>query len=188
MRNSITEQKKHIRKQGEGATTFIGDPGDNDVTDGIIYEFTIDAPKKRVWNILKDQNAWLPDIEWDLVVGDQNSQGKKTSFRPKQIGPDGKQAEPRIQRVLNVIPERLLVTSDPITKYDEGLIAGGVYVTTLAEHDGVTTVTVTMVKQSWSSEINRKEAMAKAEYWNANMQERWENLYIPTLRKLVMEN
>ena len=184
-----TEQGKYIRKKGEGTTNFIGSPGDDVVTNVesvTFYEFTIEAPKERVWDVLKDISAWITDIKWDCVLGEESMQGNLVGLQSLGVKmPDGNLVPKRFQKVLNVIPGKLILWSDPVVKNDNDA-SSGVYVTTLAEYDGVTTVTTTLIKQFWFSEMSEEQKNAYG-YWIDNINQRWEEVYIPNLRKLVLE-
>jgi hypothetical protein len=171
--------------------------------------FTLDRPASQVWPYFRDFNLWQNDAQtasgesaearyYSAVLGDLYSRedltlGAETfrvSVKPNDPGPHQ-------QRLLRVIPERVIVLYQPIP--DEGVVyydgphaqmgVGGVspgfHTMLLNEHEGKTTVSIVMQHASRLQGESKEEALA---YWREvsfPAIKMWRDNFIPKLKRLV---
>jgi hypothetical protein len=156
--------------------------------------FTIERPAKEVWPYVKDFNLWQNAYQhyYSGVLGDLEGKSFALGMNPNDLGPHR-------HEVLRVVPEYLLVVSQPVPKdgTPSGLpgvdgISPGFHVVMLNEHSGNTVVTVFMEHASYASrtqDMTDEEALGPwrrpemASEWHR----KWRDDFIPTLKKLVYE-
>ncbi len=144
--------------------------------------FVIDRPVKDVWPVFKDFNAWQNSFGhyYSGVVGDLEG-------RTFALGTADDLGPPRYE-VLKVIPEYLIVIRQPIPD-DEGNggISPGFHAFTLSEHAGSTTITATMEHSTRTSDLSETDALRRWQEFAPEWQQKWRDIFIPALRKLVDE-
>jgi hypothetical protein len=140
--------------------------------------FTVDAPTKKVWPCFKDFNLWQNSHRYYYsgILGDL--EGKTFSISKK---PDDTAAFHRY-RVLKVIPEYLLIMSQE----EPG---PGMHVFILNEHDGKTIICALMEHSSKPEQVSEEIALKpwRDEGKVSELQRKWPDGFIPTLKKIVGE-
>jgi hypothetical protein len=156
--------------------------------------FTIKRPAKEAWPHFKDFNRWqnAANHYYSGVVGDLEGQTFRISLKPTDFGPHQYQ-------VLRVIPEYMIVLFQPIPEngtgdtYLPGLggVSPGLHVFMLNEHDGKTTLTILMEHASYASRERNMTAEDALRPWRnmaAQSHDKWRDIFVPTLKKLVYEH
>ena len=157
--------------------------------------FTVNRPVREVWPVFKDFNLWLQDLKYtdadgnEVVQGDSEGETIYFSIRPnditKKYWPDSWGDFTKFRkgiRVLKVIPERLLIT-DAI--HDETHI-GAYYIFTLHEDRGKTQIVLSGIYSPFESpKDDRDKINTSNEVLQLNDDSRWNEVYIPTLKRLV---
>lgn len=152
---------------------------------------TIDRPPRDVWPVFKDLNLWQSTHHrYSGVVGDLEGGSFRISGRPdldKWLG---------TYDVVRVIPEHLMVFSQPIVPEDQiaaeqrarhgGGISPGFHVFRLSERDGTTDVDILMQHAKRDPDWTEEQAIVP---WRDQLapssQEKWRDSFIPTLKKLI---
>ena len=156
--------------------------------------FTIERPAKDVWPYFKDFNLWQSQLShfYSGVVGDLEGEEFFLTLDPTKRG--------YRYEVLRVIPEHLLVFSQPFPEPDEeisvpghGVVSPGFHVFMLNEHDGKTVATILMQHASLMADASEAKVMTAEEAlapWSGMGVEgvrKWAEDFIPTLKSLVEE-
>jgi len=145
--------------------------------------FTIDRPARDVWPCLKDFNLWQSSHRhyYSGVVGDLEGKTFRLSSEPNDSGPHQ-------YDVIRVIPEHLIVISQPVPKDGaNGGVSPGFHVFMLNEHGGKTIVTILLEHAIGTTDKTEEQAV---EYWRAmtpEFQMKWRDIFIPNLKKLVLQ-
>lgn len=156
-------------------------------------EWSMDCPARDVWPYFKDFNLWHEDLTYDGVIGDR--EGKSVDFTIKPDGPfkdftpifasdDEMQNFRKHLRICKIIPEHLIIFDS--VGLDKTHKMDSYYVFSLRELDGGTRITIAMIYAPFVSA--RKDEAQLVTWFQAvrtNVDDRWDELYIPKLRALV---
>jgi hypothetical protein len=140
--------------------------------------FAIDSPVALVWPCFKDFNLGQNPHRhyYSGVVGDLEGKTFGLSNQPEEAS--------MLHRyhVQRVVPEHLII----VTQHDPG---PGLHVFMLNEHGGRTIVTVLMEHASHPQDVSEDEALGpwRDEKTVAELQRKWPEYFIPTLKKLIRE-
>lgn len=172
----------------------------------ITMTFTIDRAASEVWSYFKDFNRWqngygyyYPAVVGELYSREDGALGDETFQITIRRPNEADMVWPYVYRVLKVIPERLLITYQPIPEDgSNGGVSPGSAVCILDEHNGKTTVTIVMEHRhpvcdlyayygaenlpetdDKTLDILRREWMSVRQFWG--------EIFIPALKKLVYE-
>jgi hypothetical protein len=166
--------------------------------ESITVNFTLDSGVAAVWPYASDWNTWMNggSFYYSGVLGELEGQTFSLSLKPNDT------EMPHYYTVEKVIPEHLIVISQPIMTDDDlkiyplpgyGGASGGYHVFMLAEHEGKTLVSVYMEHESVMARgadadtITQDEALAP---WRDALEAalgRWRDDFIPTLKKVVAD-
>jgi hypothetical protein len=144
--------------------------------------FTVDAPARDVWPVLKDSNLWQAEYghHYSGVIGDLEGKSFRLGDKPNPEGPHQ-------YHVLRVIPEHLMVVNQP-GDWDGGPDPwDGFHVFMLNEHDGKSTVTIIMQHALRSTDQTEEEAIARWQESQPENQRKWRDVFIPKFKELVYE-
>ncbi len=168
-----------------------------DTDDGLVVgtalnvAFVIDYPVAKVWPYFKDFNLWQNPHShyYSGVLGDLEGRTFRISVKPDESGP-------HYYEVLRVIPEHLIVISQPIpmdgssAEVAPGLGSGGVspgfHVFMLNESEGKTLMTIFMEHKFRTRDLSEEQAFEKMS-WTSSSLRRWQEGFVPTLKKLIHE-
>jgi hypothetical protein len=168
--------------------------------DNILVKFGIDAPVSKVWPYASDWNTWMNDpgsYYYSGVLGELEGQTFSLSLKPNDT------EMPHFYHVDKVIPEHLIVVSQPILTDEDlkvyplpghGGASGGYHVFMLSEHEGKTLITVYMEHESVMARgadadtITPDEALAPWMEALGGALARWRDDFIPALRRRVAED
>ena len=169
--------------------------------------FTIDRPAKSVWPYLKDFNLWQNayGFYYSGVVGDLEGRSFQISSRLKRsessdedrfeslvsakIDPNEPlQQSPFKYDVLRVVPEHLIVISQPVPEDGStGGVSPGFHVLMLNEHSGKTVVTFFTEHAARTQDKTEEEALAPYREGSQETLRKFRDCFIPALKKLVYE-
>jgi hypothetical protein len=156
--------------------------------------FTIERPAKDVWPYFKDFNLWqnVYSYFYSGVIGDLEGQEFFLTPDPNERG--------YRYEVIRVIPEHVMVFSEPVPGPDEdvsvpglGVVRPGFHAFMLNEHAGQTVVTglmqhaSLMADASGANEMSAEEALAPWAEMGVEGVQKWAEVFIPTLKRLVEE-
>ncbi len=151
--------------------------------------FTIGRPAAEVWEQLKDFNRWQnpSGYHYSGVVGELEG----GTFA---ISTDPDRPNPPYYEVLKVIPEHMIVLSQPVPAdgssagvapgHGSGGISPGFHTFMLTERLGSTIATIVMEHAFRTRTMTADEAIASMG-WSSASEQRWRDGFIPTLKKLV---
>jgi len=167
--------------------------------ENITVKFVIDRPIGEVWPYASDWNTWMNPggFYYSGVLGELEGQTFSLTLKPNDT------ETPHLYRVDKVIPEHLIVVSQPIFTDDDikvyagfpayGGASGGYHVFMLAEHGGKTHVTVymeheaVMAKGADTDTITVDKALEPWREAAPVATNRWRDEFIPTLKNLANE-
>jgi hypothetical protein len=155
--------------------------------------FSIDRPPSDVWPVIKDFNLWQNSHNhyYSGVVGNLEGQTFRSWDKPNVPGPHQ-------YRVERVIPEYLIVISQPIPETgvgDTGLpglggLSPGYHVIMLNAHQGKTTVTICMQHASYASftqDMTDEEGLRPWREMTPEWVTKFRDVFVPNLKVLVGE-
>jgi hypothetical protein len=155
--------------------------------------FTINRPAREVWPHFKDFNTWQKGHFYNGVMGELEGRSYEIGGKPNE---EGQSAWRR--RVLNVVPEHLIVTSAlgpvdgtaPPGLPGLGGISPGTSVFMLNEHAGKTIVTIVIAHGSYASRTPNMSIDEALKPWRDSAmvpewQRKWRDDFIPDLKALV---
>lgn len=164
------------------------------------FEFTVNRCVKKVWPIFMDFRKWQQDMYYvdsegnECVIGDEEGNTLSLSARrggfyeqyiPESWPKDSIDYAKPI-RVRKVIPEKLII----IDACNESALAG-YYVFTLHEENGKTKINISMIYAPMMVPVSEKseidERVQYLEGLRFNVDGRWNDYYIPTLKALLEE-
>jgi hypothetical protein len=151
--------------------------------------FTLERPAKEVWPSFQDFTLWQDAYEhyYSGTFGELEGKTFRIGRSPNEPGP-----HPYV--VPRVIPEHLIVISQPIPEQPLpglpgfGEVSPGFHVFMLIERDGKTAVDILMEHASyasWSQETTDEEALAPWRRMTPDWQLKWRDIFVPTLKMLV---
>jgi uncharacterized protein YndB with AHSA1/START domain len=146
--------------------------------------FVIERAAMDVWPHLKDFNPWQNAYGhyYTGVVGDLEGKSFRIGKRPD----DPESFSPYEYNVLKVIPEQLIVISQPIpTGGRNGGVSPGFHVFMLNEYDAKTTVTVLMDHATGTDGMTEDEALAPWREFAPEAQRKWREIFVPELKMIV---
>jgi hypothetical protein len=156
--------------------------------------FTIERPARDVWPYFKDFNLWQSQLShfYSGVLGDLEGEEFFLTLDKSKRG--------WRYEVLRVIPEHLLVFSQPFPEPGEdisvpghGVVSPGFHVFMLNEHDGKTIVTILMqhaslmADPSEAKDMTVEEALAPWSGLGTEGVRKWAEDFVPKLRELIDE-
>jgi len=158
--------------------------------------FTIARPAKDIWPYFMDFNLWQKGHYYSEIIGAAEGKTFRLSAKPNEAGRHQYQ-------VLRVIPETLIVLSQPVPQETEGtgdtylpglgIVSPGFHVFLLNEHGGRTVVNCVMQHASLMEHASRSQGMTNEEAlrpWRAESivpewLRKWRDEFIPSLKRLV---
>jgi hypothetical protein len=174
---------------------FTHDFSEETVADEVVFhlshhvKWTHDHAAARVWQTLKDLNAWMQDLEYSALVGD----APETTTLTLTMRPEAREyyqehygltEEFKKELVVRRIEsEKILALEEPTADH-RNLFA--YYIMTLHEQDGRTTVLSEMTYgPQWAPKDAAEQLRAAFENAMHEVRGRWRERYIPRLRQLV---
>lgn len=149
----------------------------------------IDRSARKVWPYFKDFNRWQSPhgYYYSGVLGELEGKTFRISTKPNDPGP-------HYYEVLRVIPEHLIVISQPVPAdgssagvapgFGSGGVSPGFHVFMLNERDGKTHIEIFMEHKFRHRDLSEDEALEKMS-WAPGSLQRWREGLIPTLKKLA---
>ena len=154
--------------------------------------FTLDRPAKDVWPYVKDFNLWQSDYghKYSGVIGDLYSREDLTiGDQPFHLSDEPTDPESEGEAdyvVLMSVPEYVVVCYQPVPEDGStGGVSPGFHVFMLNEHQGRTTVSVLMEHAHRTQGQSEDEALKRFRQSGESSRDKWLNVLIPTLEKLV---
>ena len=159
---------------------------------GNVVMFTVDRAASKVWPYLKDFNLWMNSYGyyWPGVLGDLYDREER-DFDQKRFPitikkPGAAPQDVNCYQLLSVIPEYLIIMYQPIIPGDTHCgVSPGIHVFMLNEHDGKTTVTITMEHATRTPGKTEEEALAPWHDIGQEVHRFWRDIFVPELRALV---
>jgi hypothetical protein len=159
--------------------------------------FTIDRPASDVWRYARDWNTWQNQSShyYSGVLGDLEGGTFSLSLHPDD------HERPHFYEVLKVMPEHLIVISQPANSGDEteptGLpgypgVSPGFHVMMINEHGGKSEIHVVMEHAAVAARpadpaIDDAEALAPWRELLPEWHRKWRDEFIPNLKQLVYD-
>lgn len=169
--------------------TYLTDEGRVSGSDFNVV-FTIDRPASVVWPCFKDFNRWQGSHHsYSRVLGDAYSSevGELGAERFQITATPGGPPAPHPYQVLKVIPERLIVVSQPISEVDiNGGVSRGFHVFMLNEHEGRTLITCLMNHASRTRGLTEEQALEPWRKMALDGDRKWRESFIPSLKRIVV--
>lgn len=130
-----------VADRAMGSESLVDEPDGDTYNFVSHYAVKIEAPAARVWAHLIELGSWMYDFEMKPVAGFNALEGKVLQLY------EGQQFYVQITKA---IPQRLLVIANLPTSMEGEQLTSGISVTMLTEHEGTTTVDLTMSRRySW---------------------------------------
>ena len=155
--------------------------------------FTVNHPASRVWRYMKDFNAWqnshgyyYTGIVGDLYRNPERDLGDEGFYIDMKAGDSALERYPHGYRVLKVVPERLIVISQPVPEDGgNGGVSPGFHVIMLNPHGEKTIVTVHMEHATRTQGVTETEALKPWRELTTEYARFWTNSFIPELKHRV---